>query len=78
MLVLLPFATQSLVVPWLTIGLPPDDGEAVANAASGRTLVICHAGDDICLHGDLVLLPHLTYALSAEQAADFAASNLGY
>ncbi len=81
--VLLRLTFQStLVAQLVTImsdQIPPlDDGTAVANAAPGRTLVICHEGDDICLHGDLILLPHLTYALNAEQAADFVASNAGY
>lgn len=38
----------------------PGDGEAVGSIPSSKVLIICHTGDDICLHGDLVLEPHLT------------------
>ncbi|KAJ7038053.1 cutinase [Mycena alexandri] len=51
----------------------PDDGEAVQGISSSKTLVICHVGDDICLHGDLVLEPHLTYGADTPTAAAFVA-----
>jgi hypothetical protein len=51
-----------------------DDGEAVAGASAAKTLVICHTGDNICQHGDLILLPHLTYSENAVQAATFVAN----
>ena len=54
-----------------------DDGEAVAGAASSKTLVICHPDDNICQHGDLILLAHLTYSENAQQAAMFAAIAAG-
>ena len=54
-----------------------DDGQAVAGASSGKTMIICHAGDNICQHGDLILLPHLTYSENAQQAATFAAAQAG-
>jgi len=55
----------------------PNNGQAVAGVAASRTLVVCHAGDDICKHGDLILLPHLTYAENADQAANFVIMNAG-
>lgn len=42
-----------------------------------KTLIICHTGDDICLHGDLILEPHLTYSENAVQAADFVVAAAG-
>lgn len=54
-----------------------DDGEAVQGASAAKTKIICHVGDDICAHGDLVLAPHLTYSQNAGEAASFAASAAG-
>ncbi|KAK0715136.1 family 5 carbohydrate esterase, partial [Lasiosphaeris hirsuta] len=36
-----------------------------------RQLVICHDNDLICGRGDMILLPHLTYAQDVGHAADF-------
>ncbi|KAJ6504646.1 cutinase, partial [Mycena vitilis] len=49
----------------------PDDGEPVQGVPASRTDVICHTGDDICLHGTQVLQPHLTYGKDAPAAAAF-------
>ncbi|KAJ7167654.1 cutinase [Mycena filopes] len=49
----------------------PDNGQAVAGISAANTKVICHTGDDICLHGDLILAPHLTYGQDANSAAAF-------
>lgn len=38
----------------------PDDGDAVGAISASKTKVICHEGDNICQHGDLILIPHLT------------------
>jgi len=54
-----------------------DFGTAVTNAPTSKTLVICHADDNICQHGDLILLGHLTYSQQAQQAAAFAAAAAG-
>ena len=54
-----------------------DNGEAVQGATAQNTLVICHTGDDICLHGDLILIPHLTYSENVQQAATFVAAQAG-
>ncbi|KAJ7367362.1 cutinase [Mycena albidolilacea] len=54
----------------------PDDGEAVQGVSSGNTDVICHIGDDICLHGDLILEPHLTYGIDTPAAAAFIAARV--
>ncbi|KAH8589771.1 cutinase-domain-containing protein [Bisporella sp. PMI_857] len=72
---LLPASTMAAVSSVVIFG-DPNDGEEVSGAAS-KTLVICHAGDNICDHGDLILIPHLTYSLDAKQAATFAASQAG-
>lgn len=61
----------------LTAILDPDDGEPVAQIPASKVLVICHVGDDICLHGDLILPPHLDYSLNAVQAATFVVSEAG-
>ncbi|KAJ6585375.1 cutinase [Mycena capillaripes] len=54
----------------------PDDGEAVQGISSANTDVICHTGDDICLHGDLILPAHLTYGIDTPAAAAFIASKV--
>ncbi|CAK5262856.1 unnamed protein product [Mycena citricolor] len=54
----------------------PDDGSPVVGVSASKTLVICHTGDDICLHGDLVLPPHLTYGMDTPTAAAFIVSKV--
>jgi len=54
-----------------------DEGQAVTGAAASKTKVICHVGDNICDHGDLILIPHLTYGLDAQTAATFVAAQAG-
>ncbi|RDW66012.1 cutinase-6 [Coleophoma cylindrospora] len=67
---LLPAATAAKISSVVIFG-DPDDGKAVANVDSSKVLVVCHTGDDICLGGDLILLPHLTYGEDATTAASF-------
>lgn len=55
----------------------PDNGDAVQGVSSANTKVICHTGDNICAHGDLILAPHLTYGADANTAASFVASAAG-
>lgn len=55
----------------------PDNGQAVTGVSAAKTLVICHEGDNICQQGDVILLPHLTYAENAAQAASFVVANAG-
>jgi cutinase len=54
----------------------PDNGQAVGGVPSSKVDVICHVGDDICLGGDLVLEPHLTYGVDTPAAAAFIASKV--
>ncbi|KAF7355739.1 Cutinase [Mycena sanguinolenta] len=54
----------------------PDNGTAVTGIDAANTKVICHTGDDICAHGDLILAPHLTYGEDAGSAAAFIASKV--
>ena len=37
----------------------------------------CHVGDDICLHGDTILPPHLDYCLDVNQEAAFVIQRSG-
>lgn len=55
----------------------PDNGQPVGSVPADKVLVVCHAGDDICLGGDLVLVPHLTYSENAQQAAEFVVQEAG-
>jgi len=73
---LLPAKTMAAVSSVVIFG-DPDNGQAVAGASAGKTMVICHAGDNICHHGDLILLPHLIYSENAVQAATFATAQAG-
>ncbi|KAK1824727.1 hypothetical protein LTR12_000784 [Friedmanniomyces endolithicus] len=70
-------ASQTAFINSVVIFGDPDDGEPVGSVPSSKVLIICHAGDDICLHGDLILPPHLTYAQNAQQAATFVVSKAG-
>ncbi|EME86258.1 carbohydrate esterase family 5 protein [Pseudocercospora fijiensis CIRAD86] len=49
----------------------PFRGRPVENVSSQRTLIICHAFDNICQGGALVLPSHLDYAVDATRAAQF-------
>lgn len=55
----------------------PLNGTAVANIDPSKVLVICHDGDNICQHGDLILEPHLTYSENATEAATFVMGQSG-
>ncbi|KAF3763112.1 family 5 carbohydrate esterase [Cryphonectria parasitica EP155] len=68
-------ATMEKVSAVVTFG-DPDSDTAVANIDSSKVLIICHEGDDICDFGDLILLPHLTYAENATAAAAFVVEQL--
>ncbi|KAF7332463.1 Carbohydrate esterase family 5 protein [Mycena kentingensis (nom. inval.)] len=37
----------------------PDNGDAVSGVNAANTKIICHAGDNICKGGSLILTPHL-------------------
>ncbi|KAJ7126451.1 cutinase [Mycena crocata] len=49
----------------------PDNGQAVAGINAANTKIICHAKDNICQGGNLILAPHLTYGQDAKSAAAF-------
>lgn len=51
-----------------------DNGQALPNVASSKVDVYCHAGDNICVNGDLILPAHLTYGINAAAAAAFVVS----
>ncbi|KAJ7368799.1 cutinase [Mycena albidolilacea] len=54
----------------------PDNGAAVDGVSAANTKIVCHNGDNICAHGDLILPPHLTYGQDAKSAAAFIASKV--
>ena len=55
----------------------PDDGETFGKVPAGKVSTDCHLGDDICLHGDLILAPQLDYCLDADTEASFAVQKSG-
>lgn len=55
----------------------PDDGEAFGSVPASKVSTDCHLGDDICLHGDLILPPHLDYCLDVNQEASFVVAKSG-
>jgi len=55
----------------------PDDGEAFGQVPASKVSTDCHVGDDICLHGDLILVQHLDYCLDVGTEASFAAAKSG-
>jgi cutinase len=56
---------------WRMTLMKIDDGVALPNVAASKVDTYCHAGDNICVNGDLILVPHLTYAENAAAAAAF-------
>ncbi|RFU30882.1 hypothetical protein B7463_g5434, partial [Scytalidium lignicola] len=66
----LPAATAQAISSVVIFG-DPDSGTPIPNVDASKVLIICHPGDNICLNGDLILVPHLTYASNALQAANF-------
>ncbi|KAH8667578.1 cutA, cutinase A [Tricladium varicosporioides] len=73
---LLPSSTMAQVSSVVIFG-DPLNGKPVVGASAGKTLIVCHKGDNICDGGDLILLEHLTYSQNAQQAATFAAARAG-
>ncbi|RDW72922.1 hypothetical protein BP6252_06829 [Coleophoma cylindrospora] len=71
---LLPAATMAKVNSVVIFG-DPDFGTPVTGAVKQK--IICHADDNICQHGDLILLSHLTYGENAQEAATFVAASAG-
>ncbi|KAF7877081.1 uncharacterized protein EAF02_008301 [Botrytis sinoallii] len=55
----------------------PDNGDAVQGVSADRTDIICHAGDNICQGGSLILMAHLTYGMDATAAAAFVKKAAG-
>ena len=49
----------------------PDEGEAFGKVSTRRVSTDCHLGDDICLHGNVILPPHLDYCLDVDREAEF-------
>ncbi|KAH9214871.1 putative cutinase [Leptodontidium sp. 2 PMI_412] len=49
----------------------PFNGTAVGNIPASKVVTYCHAGDNICEGGILVLAPHLNYGMDASAAAAF-------
>lgn len=49
----------------------PEMDQPIGNIPDTRTLIICHIGDNICEGGNLILPPHLNYAMDAGRAANF-------
>ncbi|KAK7958588.1 cutinase precursor [Apiospora saccharicola] len=70
---LLPAATMANVSSVIIFGDPlgTDSKYPVQGASPNKVLVTCHLGDNICVNGDLILLPHLTYLEDANTAAAF-------
>lgn len=55
----------------------PDDGEAFGKVSASNISTDCHIGDDICLHGDWILVPHLDHCLDADTEASFVVQKSG-
>jgi cutinase len=66
----LPNTTMAKVSSVVLFG-DPRNGTAVQGVDAGRTMVVCHAGDNICQGGDLILPAHLNYSSDATAAAMF-------
>ncbi|KAK8042393.1 BccutA, partial [Apiospora phragmitis] len=67
---LLPASTMAAVNSVVIFG-DPYSTFPVQGASPSKVLIVCHPGDDICIDGDLILLPHLTYLTDANAAATY-------
>ncbi|TGO64414.1 hypothetical protein BCON_0007g00640 [Botryotinia convoluta] len=73
-----PGSSQSHNMAWiLKLTQKPDNGDAVQGVSADRTDVICHAGDNICQGGSLILMAHLTYGMDTTAAAAFVKKAAG-
>lgn len=72
----LPEYALSCQIEFLTFLLFTDSDTAVANIDASKVSIICHDGDDICDFGDLILLPHLTYAEDVASASAWIVEQL--
>ncbi|TVY82425.1 Cutinase [Lachnellula suecica] len=72
----LPAATAAWISKVVIFGDPgkADNGTAIANVPATKVKTFCNVGDNICVNGDLILVPHLLYAENAAAAAAFVAS----
>ena len=50
----------------------PDNGKPVGKIPAYKVSTDCHAGDNICADGEVVLEPHLTYCHDVGAEAAFA------
>jgi cutinase len=55
----------------------PGNGTSVPGVDAARVFTACHAGDNICKGGSLVLPPHLNYSSDAPAAAMFVMQKTG-
>ena len=70
-------AAQTAFINSVVLYGDPDDGEPFGNVPAGKVSTDCHLGDDICLHGDLILPPHLDYCLDVQTYARVVATRSG-
>lgn len=70
-------ASASAFINSVVLWGDPDNGEPFGTVDPSKVSKDCHVRDDICLHGDVVLLPHLGYCLDASQEACFAVGKSG-
>ncbi|TGO73850.1 hypothetical protein BELL_0326g00050 [Botrytis elliptica] len=73
---LLPADTTAKISSAVIFG-DPDNGDAVQGVSADKTDIICHAGDNICQGGSLILMAHLTYGMDATAAAAFVKKAAG-
>ncbi|THV46413.1 hypothetical protein BGAL_0388g00050 [Botrytis galanthina] len=73
---LLPADTTAKISSAVIFG-DPDNGDAVQGVSADRTDIICHAGDNICQGGSLILMAHLTYGMDTTAAAAFVKKAAG-
>ncbi|KAF7914443.1 uncharacterized protein EAF01_000849 [Botrytis porri] len=73
---LLPADTTAKISSAVIFG-DPDNGDAVQGVSADKTDIICHAGDNICQGGSLILMAHLTYGMDTMAAAAFVKKAAG-
>ena len=71
-------ATASSFINSVVLFGDPDDGRAFGQVPASKVSTDCHATDNICQHGDLILVSHLDYCLDVGREADFVVERAGF
>ena len=70
-------AAQTSFINTVVLFGDPDDGQPFGSVPASKVSTDCHLGDDICLHGDLILPSHLDYCVDVQTYGRIVAQKSG-